>query len=66
MYPFQNLQNAASYALRCRHPALVFDGPGRSGADFIVAVGREARELLDAGHIAYSLQETALAAKATR
>lgn len=66
MYPFTNLKNAASYALRCRNPALVFDGPGGSGADFIVAVGREARELLDDGHEAYTLRETALAAQAAR
>ena len=63
MYPFTNLQNAASYALRCGKIALVFDGPGGTGPDFVVAVGREARELLADGHSAYSLQETAKAAR---
>ena len=64
MYPFTSLENAASYALRCAKPAFVFDGPGGSGANYIVAVGREARELQDGGHVPYSLQETALAARA--
>lgn len=63
MYPFKSLQNAARYALRCRGVALVFDGPGEAGADYVVAIGRHARELLDDGHIAFSLQETALAAR---
>ena len=65
MYPFESLRNAASFALRCKTVALVFDGPaqgGGSGSDYIVALGQEARELLADGHIAYSLQETALAA----
>jgi hypothetical protein len=63
MYPFTNLKNAASYALRCRGVALVFDGPGGSGAEYVVAIGREARELLEGGHEAYTLQETAQAAR---
>lgn len=65
MYPFENLQNAARYALRTRKPAFVFDGPGQgggSGPQYVVAVGREARELEEEGHVPYTLQETAGAA----
>ena len=62
MYPFTNLQPAASYALRCAQPAFVFDGPGGTGPNYFVAVGREARELMDEGHEPYTLQETARAA----
>ena len=67
MYPFTNLRAAARYALRCRGVALVYDGPGQgggSGPAFVVAVGREARDLEYDGHVPYSLQETARAARA--
>ena len=65
MYPFSRLENAARFALRCRSVALVFEGPGGSGPDFVVALGREARELQYDGHVPYSLQDTARAARAT-
>ena len=63
MYPFERFENAARYALRCRRPAFVFDGPGGSGPNYVVAVGREARELMAQGHEPYDSQETARAAK---
>lgn len=63
MYEFQRLQNAASFALRCAPPAFVFDGPGPGGANYVVAIGREARELEANGLEAYSLRQTARAAR---
>lgn len=60
LYRFSNLKSAASFALQCCGPALVFDGPED---DYVVAVGREARELEDDGHVACTLAETAQAAE---
>lgn len=63
MYRFRSLRYAASFALRLRRPALVFDGPGCPSEDYVVAVGSEARELEVEGHEAYTLAETSRAAR---
>lgn len=66
MYCFSNLGLAASFAQRCCGPALLFDGPGGSGADFVVAIGDEARELEADGHAPYTLAETAKVGESRR
>jgi len=57
---FTSLTNAAGYALRCRKPAFVFDGPE---GGYVVAIGREARELMGFGLKPLALSETAKAAR---
>lgn len=59
MYKFRNLKLAASFALRNVKPAFVFHGPENG---FIVASGKDAKELIADGHKPLSLQETAKAA----
>lgn len=61
MREFNSLKLAASYALGCIKPAFVFDGPSEAGG-YVVAIGREARELMAFGLEPLSLAETVAAA----
>ena len=60
MREFRSLRNAAQYAFRCAMPAYVFHGP-ESG--YVVAIGRDARELIADGHEPLSIGEMAWAAR---
>ena len=59
MRHFSRIEAAASYALRCTKPAFVFDGPD---GGYVVAIGRDARRLMNDGHEAISLSGMAKAA----
>ena len=59
MREFTRIETAAGYALRNVKPAFVFDGPE---GGFVVAIGRDARELIACGLKPLTLSETIKAA----
>ncbi len=61
MFRFRSFQNAARFALRCRQPAMVYDGLEE---DYVVALVAEARRLEVDGHEPYTISETAQASGA--
>ncbi len=60
MHTFSKLPAAASYAIRAIKPMFVFHGPD---SGYVVAIGRDARELMSDGHEPLSLSEMAKAAR---
>jgi hypothetical protein len=60
MHEFTTLKTAASYAMWARRPMFVFDGPE---GGYVVAGARQACELMDAGLVPLSLQQTAREAR---
>lgn len=60
MYRFNSITNAASFAMCATKPAFVFNG---SVKGYVVAIGRDARELIANGHKPLTLSETAKLAR---
>lgn len=60
MREFTKLETAASYAMRAVKPMFVFHGPD---GGYVLAMGREARELMAGGHEPVSFSEIANAAR---
>ncbi len=60
MHTFSKLQTAASYAMRSIKPMFVFHGPENN---YVVAMGRDARELMNDDHVPLTLSEIASAAR---